>query len=315
MLAAAKRLDLDRLDLDRLVGADKAEALKVHRLECCAAHISPVGADRQRRSGGGFAHPTGAACGLATLPIKGRDGACCAALPMTPAERCRCRDSGDAPGATRAPARPTPWPTSSSRRVRCQRRRQSLGRGEAVRVEPAQHRLAARGLQLGEPHAVGGQHPRQRMDQHVLEAERVGDKAGMLAAGAAESVQHIVRDVVAALHRDGLDRVRHVLDRDPDEAVGDLRRLVSVADLGSKRGEARLHDPSVERLVLTRTEDLGEERGHELPHHHIGVGHGERAAAAIAGRSRYRARGIRSDTEARAVVMRGSSRRRQRRYG
>ena len=33
MLAAAKRLDLDRLDLDRLVGADKAEALPVHRLD------------------------------------------------------------------------------------------------------------------------------------------------------------------------------------------------------------------------------------------------------------------------------------------
>ena len=33
MLSAAKRLDLDRLDLDRLVGADKAEALAVHRLE------------------------------------------------------------------------------------------------------------------------------------------------------------------------------------------------------------------------------------------------------------------------------------------
>ena len=33
MVAAAKRLDLDRLDLDRLVRADKAEALAMHRLE------------------------------------------------------------------------------------------------------------------------------------------------------------------------------------------------------------------------------------------------------------------------------------------
>jgi hypothetical protein len=33
MLSAAKRLDLDRLDLDRLVGADKAEALPMDRLE------------------------------------------------------------------------------------------------------------------------------------------------------------------------------------------------------------------------------------------------------------------------------------------
>ena len=35
MITAAKRLDLDRLDFDRLVGADETEALPVHRLERC----------------------------------------------------------------------------------------------------------------------------------------------------------------------------------------------------------------------------------------------------------------------------------------
>ena len=33
VVPAAKRLDLERLDLDRLVGAHKAEALPMHRLE------------------------------------------------------------------------------------------------------------------------------------------------------------------------------------------------------------------------------------------------------------------------------------------
>ena len=66
------------------------------------------------------------------------------------------------------------------------------GRGEAsarsksLRIEQAQHGAAARGLELGEPHAVGRQHAGQRMDQHAADAERVGDEAGMLPAGAAE---------------------------------------------------------------------------------------------------------------------------------
>ena len=46
----------------------------------------------------------------------------------------------------------------------------------------------------------------------------------MLAAGAAEAAQRVLGDVVAALDRDVLDRVRHVRDRDLQEAVGDLLR-------------------------------------------------------------------------------------------
>ena len=60
------------------------------------------------------------------------------------------------------------------------------------------------------------------MDQHGGHAERVGNEAGMLAAGAAEAVERIARHVIAALDRNLLDRVGHVLDRDLDEAVGDL---------------------------------------------------------------------------------------------
>ena len=62
------------------------------------------------------------------------------------------------------------------------------------------------------------------------------------------------------------------------------------------------HDLGVERLVLRWPEDLGEELRHELPDHHIGVGDGERSAAAIAGRPRIGAGGIRADAEARAVI-------------
>ena len=60
------------------------------------------------------------------------------------------------------------------------------------------------------------------MDQHLGHAQRVGDQASVLAAGAAEAVERVARHVVAALQGDFLDRVRHVLDRDPDETVGDV---------------------------------------------------------------------------------------------
>ena len=54
-------------------------------------------------------------------------------------------------------------------------------------------RLLARGADVGKAHAVGREQRRERMDQHRGHAERVGDEAGMLAAGAAEAVERIAR--------------------------------------------------------------------------------------------------------------------------
>ena len=85
-------------------------------------------------------------------------------------------------------------------------------------------RLLAVRADVREPHAVGRQQRRERMDQHGGHAERVGDQAGVLAAGAAEAIERVAGDVVAALHRDLLDRIRHVLDRDAQKAVRDLLR-------------------------------------------------------------------------------------------
>ena len=85
-------------------------------------------------------------------------------------------------------------------------------------------RLLASGADIGEAHAVGRQQRRERVDEHARHAERVGDETGVLTAGAAEAVERVARHVIAALHRNLLDRVRHVLDGDLDEAVGDLFR-------------------------------------------------------------------------------------------
>ena len=67
--------------------------------------------------------------------------------------------------------------------------------------------------------------------------------------------------------------------------------------------KALLHRVGVERLVLVRAENLREEIGDELADQHVGVGDGERPAAAVAFRAGIGAGGIRADAEARAVEM------------
>ena len=141
------------------------------------------------------------------------------------------------------------------------------------------------------------------MDQHGLHAERVGDEAGVLAAGAAEAVEQIFGDVVAALHRDLLDGVGHVLDGDGDEALGDRFGRAAVADLCGQGGETLAHHRGVERLVLAGAEDRREEIGLQLAEHDVGVGDGERAAAPVAGGTGIGAGRIRPGLEAPGLEM------------
>jgi hypothetical protein len=67
--------------------------------------------------------------------------------------------------------------------------------------------------------------------EHLRHPERVGHAAGVLAARAAEGRQHVARHVVAALHGNLLDRVRHAADRDLQEAFGE--RLGRLAPAGT----------------------------------------------------------------------------------
>ena len=88
------------------------------------------------------------------------------------------------------------------------------------------------------------------MDHHLADAERVGDQAGMLAAGAAETLQRVAGHVVAARDRDLLDRIGHVVDRDRGEALATAGARLAGArgDLARQRVEPR-RPPRVERLV------------------------------------------------------------------
>ena len=152
------------------------------------------------------------------------------------------------------------------------------------------NRLLANAADVGEPHAVSRQKRRERVNQYARHAERIGNQARVLAAGAAKTVERVAGHIVAALHRNFLDRVRHVLDRDLDEAVGDLLRSPLVANILRQRCEALTHRLGVERRVLLRTEYLRKEFGNEFSHHDVGVGHCQRTAAPIACRSGIGAR-------------------------
>ena len=97
--------------------------------------------------------------------------------------------------------------------------------------------LLAGGEEAGLADAIGRKKAGIGVDQHRFHAERVGDEAGVLAAGAAEAVEQIARHVIAALDGDFLDGVGHVFDGDGDEAFGDLLGRLAVADFGGERGE------------------------------------------------------------------------------
>ena len=123
----------------------------------------------------------------------------------------------------------------------------------------------------------------------------------MLAAGAAEARQAVARDVVAALHADLLDRVRHVLDGDPQEPLGHLLGRACRSSCGERRRTPAARRAGVERLVAVGAEDRREECGRILPSMHIGVGDRQRAAAAVAGGPGIGAGALGPDAEARAV--------------
>src|SRR5258706_16396722 len=116
------------------------------------------------------------------------------------------------------------------------------------------------------------------MDEYPRHAERVGDETGMLAGRAAEAAKRVARDVVTALHRDVLDRVRHVAHRDLHEPFGDRFFGPAILDLARQCLEFLAYPRRVERLVALRPEDVRKECRLDLAEHDVGIGHAERSA-------------------------------------
>ena len=175
----------------------------------------------------------------------------------------------------------------------------------AARREWRGHSGLADGPHIGKAHAPGREHAGVGVEHHPRHPQRVGHEAGVLAAGAAETVQHIAGDVIAALDRHRLDRLGHVLDSDGDEAFGQGFRCRLAAcgetDVGSHGLEPVPHGPGIQRLVPVRAEDGWELVRPQLAQHDVAVCHRQRAPATIGGRARHGPGGLRPDPQARAV--------------
>ncbi len=183
--------------------------------------------------------------------------------------------------------------------VRAQRVQQRRRRQPALPVQLRLHRLHPRGADVGQPHPVGREQRRHRVDQAGPHPQRVGDGAGSLRPRAAEHRQAVPRDVIAPLHADRLDRVRHVLDRNPQEPLRHLLRRP--ADLRRQRREALPRRRHVERPVPPGPEDRRKELRPQPPGQHVGVGHRQRPAPPVGRRPRIRAGALRPHPHPRPV--------------
>ena len=128
----------------------------------------------------------------------------------------------------------------------------------------------------------------------------------MLAAGAAEAAQRVLGDVVAALHRDVLDRIRHVRDGDLEESVRDFLRRARRAR--SSRATSAASAANFARTTAASSgwspagpNTRGKSAGIELADHHVAVGDGQRPAAPVRRRAGIRAGRFGPDAKARAV--------------
>ena len=139
-------------------------------------------------------------------------------------------------------------------------------------VQPAHDAHFADDLHGCEADAIGGQYPRQRMDQHCLHTQRIGDAAGMLAARTAEAGERIGRHIVPARHADLADGVGHIVDSDGEETFGDFLRRSGIGQRGCNFLQPRPRSLPVERLVAAGAENAREESGIEAPEEQIAVG-------------------------------------------
>ena len=186
-------------------------------------------------------------------------------------------------------------------------------RGAAIRFERAEfggevfgqrtHEadLADR-LYRREPDAIGGQDPRQRMDQHCAHAQCIGHTAGMLSARSPETGERISGDVMPARDADLADCIRHVVDRDGQEAFGNVLERTVFGQASGDVFQPRARRGWIERLVAIGAEDAREKRWIDPAEKEVAVGHRQRAVLAIASRARIGACAFRADAEAPTII-------------
>ena len=139
--------------------------------------------------------------------------------------------------------------------------------------------------------AIGRNRP-ERGRIRTVYAKRVSDKASMLVAGTAETIEQLFGDIVATVERDILDGASHVFDGNSDKALGSRFLCSAVADLTGKCSETLTHNGGIEQSVLGRAKDHLDDVGWQLSEHNVCVHHGERAARVEAAGAGISAGGI-----------------------
>ena len=150
---------------------------------------------------------------------------------------------------------------------------------------------------------VGDQQPDRRgdarldRDDDVLGEDRLGERHRMQRSGAAEPHQREVARIDALGHRIGVDRQRHVVVDDPEDAErGRLERQ-------AERPGDVLADRFVRQRRVDRQVAAEEMLGIHAPEHHLGVGDRRLVAAlGIAGGAGHRAGRARADAEGAAGI-------------
>src|SRR5436190_5057397 len=149
------------------------------------------------------------------------------------------------------------------------------------------------------------------MYEHARHCKRISNEAGVLSRCAAKAAQRVFGNIMAALHGNLFNRVRHVAHRDVYIAFGDLLRSAVVAGAASyviREGcKFPLDDLRIERSIAADAEHRREEIRLNFAKHHIAVGDGEWTVFAIARWSRVSSSGIRADAIARAIKMQNRS--------
>ncbi len=148
----------------------------------------------------------------------------------------------------------------------------------------------AHGTNIGQPHAISRQNSGERMQEDPLHPQCVGDKAGVLATCATETVESVFRHVVTALNRDLLNGVRHIVDRDPQKAFGHLFRsrfrcAGGLGDFLRQLSELFTNNSGVQRLIRIGAKNLRKVLRLDFPEHDVAIGDSQRPATQITGRT------------------------------
>ena len=172
-----------------------------------------------------------------------------------------------------------------------------------ILFQPAHNAHFADRLYRRQPDAIGRENPRERVDQHGFHAQFVGDPAGVLAAGTAETGERIGGDIVPARDADLANGIGHVVDCNGEKAFGDRGEVLRLGQRRSHCFEPFSGRIRVERLVAAGSEHAGEERRVDPAKEQIAVGNRQRSALAITGGTGIGARAFRPDAEPSAIEL------------